>query len=47
LIDTFTSDKVKIYRLITRIFEKLHFCEPEINEEITTLNDYINKYKIT
>ncbi len=31
LIVTFTSDKVKIYRLITRIFEKL-FCEPEINE---------------
>jgi len=47
LIDTITSDKVKIYRLITRIFEKLDFCEPEINEEITTLNDYINKYKIT
>ena len=45
LIVTFTSDKVKIYRLITRIFEKLDFCEPEINDEITTLNDCINKYK--
>jgi len=38
LIDTITSDKVKIYRLITRIFEKLDFCEPEINEQISFLD---------
>jgi hypothetical protein len=45
LIDAITSDKVKIYRLITRIFEKLDFCEPEINDEITTLNDYIDRHR--
>jgi hypothetical protein len=44
-MDTISSDKDKKYRLITRIFEKLDFCEPEINDEITTLNDYIDKHK--
>ncbi len=43
LIDTIIL-KVKMYRLITRIFEKLDFW-PEINDEITTLNDYIDKHK--
>ena len=45
LTDTITSDKVKIYRLITWIFEKLDSCEPEINDEITTLNDYIDRHR--
>ena len=40
-----TSDKVRINRLIKRIFEKLDFCEPDINDKITSLNDYIDKYR--
>jgi len=44
LIDTIIL-KSKMYRLITRIFEKLDFCELKINDEITTLNDYIDKHK--
>ena len=34
LIDSSTSDKVKMHRLIKRIFEKLDFCEPEINDYV-------------
>ncbi len=44
-IHSITSDKVKMYRLIKRIFEKLDFGEPEINDEITSLNYYIDKQK--